>query len=235
MKKIFLLALCINILMVSCNNDDDDDGGGTPQETVTNTAPTIPIMTYPTNNLVCIENAINFQWNPSTDAEGNVPIYEIQIATDIDFTQGLNSVTTIATSKQITLKKGQLYYWRMRAKDTKDASSDYSEVFNFYTEGTGIINHLPFAPVLMSPQLNSGQTGNSTLLKWSVQDADGDSLVYDVYFGNDAESLNKIASDIVESEYNADLTIIGTYYWKVIAKDNKGGTTIGQVWSFTKA
>lgn len=218
--------------MVSCNNDDD--GGGTPQETDTNTAPTIPIMTYPTNNLVCIENAINFQWNPSTDAEDNVPIYEVEIATDIAFTQGLNSVTTIATSKEVTLGKGQLYYWRMRAKDTEDASSDYSEVFNFYTEGTGITNHIPFAPELVSPALDSDLAGNSTLLKWSVQDADGDSLVYDIYFGNVSTSLDKIASDVTESEYNVDITIAGEYFWKIIAKDGKGGVTVGQIWNFTK-
>lgn len=231
MKKIFLLTLCINILLVSCNNDDD---GVDPPEPIVNTAPSIPVMIYPTNNLVCIENAINFEWESSTDDEGNVPIYEVQIATDIDFTQGLNSFTTIATSNQITLEKGQLYYWRIRAKDTKDATSDYSEVFNFYTEGTGVINHIPFAPVLVYPELNSEQTDNSILLKWSAQDADGDSLVYDIYFGNDNTSLDKIASDISESEYNADLTITGEYFWKIIAKDGNGGRTVGQIWSFTK-
>ncbi|NLP56865.1 hypothetical protein [Lutibacter sp. B1] len=231
MKKIFLLTLCINILLVSCNNDDD---GIDPPEPIVNTAPSIPVMIYPTNNLVCIENAINFEWESSTDDEGNVPIYEVQIATDIDFTQGLNSFTTIATSNQITLEKGQLYYWRIRAKDTKDATSDYSEVFNFYTEGTGVINHIPFAPVLVYPELNSEQTDNSILLKWSAQDADGDSLVYDIYFGNDNTSLDKIASDISESEYNADLTITGEYFWKIIAKDGNGGRTVGQIWSFTK-
>lgn len=231
MKKIFLLTLCINILLVSCNNDDD---GVDPPEPIVNTAPSIPVMIYPTNNLVCIENAINFEWESSTDDEGNVPIYEVQIATDIDFTQGLNSFTTIATSNQITLEKGQLYYWRIRAKDTKDATSNYSEVFNFYTEGTGVINHIPFAPVLVYPELNSEQTDNSILLKWSAQDADGDSLVYDIYFGNDNTSLDKIASDISESEYNADLTITGEYFWKIIAKDGNGGRTVGQIWSFTK-
>lgn len=218
--------------MVSCNNDDD--GGGTPQETDTNTAPTIPIMTYPTNNLVCIENAINFQWNPSTDAEDNVPIYEVEIATDIAFTQGLNSVTTIATSKEVTLEKGQLYYWRMRAKDTKDAVSDYTEIFSFYTEGTGVINYLPFSPELIAPELNSEQSNNSTLLKWSAQDADGDSLIYDLYVGNDIASLDKIASDITESEYSIDLNVIGEYFWKVVVKDGNGGVTVGQIWSFTK-
>ncbi|SFZ94079.1 SusE outer membrane protein [Flaviramulus basaltis] len=230
MKKIFLLALCINILLVSCNNDD----GIIPEEQVPNTAPTTPILSYPTNNLVCIENAINFQWSPSTDAEDNVPIYDLQIATDVNFTEGLNTVSTIANSKLITLEKGLLYYWRISARDTKDATSDYSEVFNFYTEGTGIINHLPFAPVLVSPELNSEQSGNSTSLKWSVEDADGDSLTYDVYFGNNAESLDKIASDITENEYNADLTVTGEYFWKVLAKDGKGGTTVGQLWNFIK-
>lgn len=230
MKKILLLVLCVNLLLTSCNNDDD----AIPEESIVNTAPTTPVLNYPTNNLVCIENAINFQWTPSSDAEGNVPIYDIEIATDINFTQELNSVTTIANSKEIVLEKGKLYYWRMRAKDTKDATSEYSEVFNFYTEGNGVLNHLPFAPVLISPEINTVESDDSTVLKWSAEDADEDNLLFDIYLGNDDLSLDIIANNITESEYHLDLPNIGEYFWKIIVKDGKGGTTVGQIWNFTK-
>jgi len=26
----------------------------------------------------------------------------------------------------------------------------------------------------------------------------------------------------------------GDFYWKVVVKDGKGGTTVGQIWNFTK-
>ena len=80
MKKIFLLILCINILLSSCSNNDD---GEDPEVLIANTAPTKPVMSYPTNNLVCIENVIDFQWAASTDAEDHVPIYEVQMVNDL--------------------------------------------------------------------------------------------------------------------------------------------------------
>ncbi len=63
-------------------------GGGEPTPPpVVNTAPTVPTLTYPTNNLLCIDNVLNFTWNASTDAEGGVITYEIQVSKDNLFTQ----------------------------------------------------------------------------------------------------------------------------------------------------
>jgi len=234
MKKIYLLALCINILLAACSSEDDGDVNNA-QEPVENTAPSIPVQIYPTNNLVCIENAIDFQWEPATDEEENVIRYEVQIATDNSFSEGLQSASTLDVHKSITLDRGQMYYWRMKATDTKDASSDYSEVFNFYTEGDGIVNHLPFAPELTSPELNSVQAGGSIELSWTATDGDvNDVLEYDVYFGQSNPPTEKIATAITSNSVIVDdATTPGNYYWKVVVRDDHGGTTVGQVWNFT--
>ena len=201
MKKIYFLALCINILLAACSSEEDIN----PQEPVENTAPSIPIQIYPTNNLVCIENSIDFQWEYSTDEEENVIRYEVQIATDNSFSEGLQSATTLDVHKKITMERGQMYYWRMKATDTKDASSEYSEVFNFYTEGDGVVNYLPFAPDLVSPELNSVQSGGSIELSWTAADADeNDVLEYDVYFGQSNPPTEIITTAITSNSITVD-------------------------------
>ncbi len=225
--SLFVLGL---IAFTSCSSDG---GGGTKEPA--NSAPTTPSLTYPSNNLVCIDNAVNFQWNASTDAQADAVRYEIQIATDNAFTQGLSTAITNATSKQITLVKGKSYFWRVRATDNKNASSEYSSVYNFYTEGDGVINHVPFAPVLVSPSLQSTQTTASVSLNWTASDADAsDVLKYDVYFGTTNPPTTKVASDLAAKTYTAAASAAGTYYWRIVVKDDKGASSVGQVWFFNK-
>lgn len=231
MKKFYLLALSLNLLVASCSSEDD---GIDPPEPAANTAPSVPVLLYPSNNLICIENDIDFQWEASIDAEENVVKYEVQVATDNSFSEGLQTATTLDVHKQISLERGKMYYWRMKATDTKDASSEYSEVFSFYTEGDGITNHVPFAPNLISPELEAILSSGSVELSWTASDADeNDSLEYDVYFGTDNPPTEKVATDITDNSLTVQATTQGTYHWKVIANDGNGGTTVGQIWNFT--
>ncbi len=231
MKNIRLFILSL-IVFSSCSSGDggSDDSSPTPEK---NTAPTTPALSYPTNNLVCASNVLTFEWGVSTDAQNDAISYQLEIATDNTFSQNLNSSKVTLLSKQLTLAKGKSYYWRVRATDSKNASSSYSAVYNFYTEGDGIVNHVPFAPVLVSPTLNSVQANGSTNLSWTAVDADAnDILVYDVYFGTSNPPTNKVATDITLNSFAVNPTAAVDYYWKVVVKDGKGGSTVGQVWNF---
>ncbi|WP_129409097.1 hypothetical protein [Marinitoga lauensis] len=66
----------------------------------------------------------------------------------------------------------------------------------------------------------------------NATDPDGDSVTYDVYLGtdqtlvNNLDSTTKIATDLTNSQTAALSLLRGTtYYWKVVAKDGKGGET----------
>lgn len=227
MKKLIYIA-AISFSLGSCGGD-----GPTPQPVV-NTAPTVPTLTYPTNNLLCIDNVVNFQWNASVDSQGDAINYQIQVAKDNLFSQIAHTLTSTTPSKSISLEKGIAYYWRVKATDSKNASSNYSALFYFYTEGDGITNHLPFSPVLVSPALNSVQTGTSVTLQWTANDVDtSDTLTYDVYFGTANPPTIVTSSNQSASTLTKTVTASTKYYWKVTVKDNKGGQTVGQVWSFT--
>lgn len=226
-----LYITVISFSLWSCGGGGGDD----PEPTPVNTAPTIPTLTSPANSSLCINNVVNFQWNASTDAEGGVITYQIEVSKNSEFSPPLaHNIISTTTNKSITLEKGIAYYWRVKATDSKSLSSNYSTSFNLYTEGIGVKNYLPFAPVLVSPALNSVQTTTSVNLQWTASDVDSaDILSYDVYFGTDKENLPIVSPNQSTKTYSATLEASKTYHWKVTVKDNKGGQTIGQIWSFT--
>ena len=226
---ITVISLGLSLALISCGSS----GGDTPPPPPANTAPSIPTLTAPADISLCIDNVVNFQWSASTDPEGDVITYQIQVAKDNLFTQIAHTVTSTTTNKSISLEKGVAYYWRVKATDNKQLSSNYSATFQFYTEGIGITNHLPFSPVLVSPALNSVQTTATVNLQWTASDVDtADILTYDVYFGTANPPTEMISENQSASTLSKTVSASTKYYWNVVVKDNQGGQTIGQVWNF---
>lgn len=231
MKK-YLYITILSLVISACGGGGGTDSPPDPPPPV-NKAPNKPVQTAPTNNLLCTDNTVQFQWNSASDPDGDSVSYELQIATNNSFSENLQSSTISSTSATITLEKGVAYYWRIRAKDSKGATSDYSSTFSFYTEGEGVSNHLPFSPSIVSPELNAVVQTESVDLSWTASDVDTeDTLTFDVYFGTDIPPTEKIATDISETTLNQSLEASKTYYWKVVVKDDNGGITIGQIWGF---
>ncbi|MCF6168537.1 MAG: hypothetical protein L3J55_08280, partial [Lutibacter sp.] len=137
------------------------------------------------------------------------------------------------TVRTLSLEKGIAYYWRVKATDSKNLSSSYSSTNQFYTEGNGVSNYLPFSPVLVSPTLNATETGTTTTLQWTASDVDtSDVLTYDIYFDTVNPPVAIASSNLTTNTLDVSLAASTTYYWKVVVKDDKGGQTIGQIWSF---
>lgn len=198
-----------------------------------NHAPTAPSLMSPANNLLCIENPVTFKWNASTDSDGDVITYQIEVAQNTSFTLDKQIFNIQSTTQTIPLQEDIAYYWRVKATDNEDSSS-YSLVYKFYTYGVGVTNHLPFSPVLVSPALNSVQSGTTVSLQWTASDVDTtDTLTYDVYFDTVDPPTEIISTNQSVSNLNVSLNPSTTYYWKVVVKDNQGGQTIGRIWSFT--
>ncbi|KQB43485.1 PQQ enzyme repeat-containing protein [Flavobacterium daejeonense] len=227
--KHYILIPAIAFVLFSCGGGDSSSDSGKE-----NTAPTVPVLTVPTNNQLCINNTVSFEWNPSTDAEKNPITYQIQIATDNQFSQIVKTAEGTASNQSFALNKGTAYYWRVKASDSKNASSTYSNTFSFYTEGEAVANHAPFLPQIVQPEINSLNNTISVSLKWLASDVDAtDVLSYDVYCGTTANPTTKVGTNLtVTSLQINDLQLATNYYWKVVVKDNKGGETIGQIWNF---
>ena len=227
--KQFISILAISTVLWSCGGGGGDDP---PPPPPTNKAPSTPSLVSPTNNLLCIDNTVDFQWNAATDPEGDAITYQIQVAKDNQFTQIAQTLNGSETTRSISLEKGIAYYWRVKATDTKNAASSYSSTFQFYTEGEGVTNHLPFSPVLVNPELNAVEQQATTSLQWTASDVDSDPLTYDVYFGTNNPPTTKAGDNQTANTLTVDLSASSNYYWKVVVKDDKGGQTIGQTWNF---
>lgn len=231
MKKSYLYAAIVLLTILSCGKGEGSVDIEQPEE---NSAPTIPSQVYPLNNTVCIDNNIVFEWNGSTDLEGNRITYVLEISENSSFTPLLETQNTFSESKLISLSKGKSYYWRIKAIDSQFAESAYSSVSHFLTEGVGVSNHIPFAPSLVAPEINTQIDGTSTILSWSASDVDGDTLTYDVYLDMNEDPTTLVSENLSGTTFNAtNLTAASTYYFKIVVKDGKGGTSIGQIWSFT--
>ena len=145
MKKYILIFLIV--LVFGCKKSDDANPTVEPE--ISNTAPTIPLKTYPTNGLLCTENPLEFKWNSASDKEGDEISYELELASDAGFNNIIERVTINETRKTLVLEKGIEITWRVRAKDNKNEFSPFSPIWKFYTEGDGVINYVPFKLLLV--------------------------------------------------------------------------------------
>ncbi|WP_158293189.1 hypothetical protein KFZ70_12585 [Tamlana fucoidanivorans] len=216
------------LVFLSCSKDDSAIVNPNPEK---NTAPGVPELIAPANNLNCTDNILDFEWKSSVDKQGDNISYYIQIATNDTFSENIQSLTTLKTTTSFEVLKGVVYYWRVRAVDSKKKASEFSLIRRFNTEGDGLSNHLPYLPSLVAPKLNQKVLEGSVMLQWLAEDKDNDVLVYDVYFGT-TRTPDLIAENINKSSYEVALDLGNTYYWKVVVRDSFGGETLGQLWSF---
>lgn len=227
--KTFIYILTISLSLLSCGGGDDNP----PIPEPINNSPSKPSAVAPSNNLLCIDNNVTFEWTECTDPDGDAISYQLEIATDNQFTQNVQTRSNItALSVLLTLEKGVAYYWRVKAVDSKNMAGEPSNTFQFYTEGNGVSNHLPFSPSVITPKLYASVSSASATLEWSASDVDNDPLTFDIYFGTDNPPVNIVSENQTANTFDVDLSASTNYFWKVVAKDDKGGITNGQVWNF---
>ncbi len=93
--------------------------------------PDTPLLTAPDSGAVDVEFAPLLEWEEDEFAES----YELQLATNQDFTDLLTDTTGLTDTKLQTIELGEetTYYWRVKAVgDTTD--SDWSGVWHFTTK-----------------------------------------------------------------------------------------------------
>ena len=230
MKNIFIII--VFSLVLSCGGGSDDVGFE-PEPEKENIAPSIPVQVYPLNNTLCIDNNVVFKWEASTDPEQGALRYKLEISENSSFSPLFINETITSTSRTVSLTKGKSFYWRVKAIDNKFAESAYSNVAQFLIEGEAVANRAPLAPTLVLPAMNSEIPGFTTTLSWRSSDPDNDSLNYDVYLGTVNPPVVKVSENQSATTFTTGILTFGTtYYFRVNVKDNKGGTTIGPVWSF---
>ena len=95
MKNLIYL-LVISFSLLSCGGSGGDDFSP-PDPEPTNNKPTNPSNIKPINNLLCIDNTLTFEWNASTDSDGDAITYQLQVATNNQFNENLQTLNNISS------------------------------------------------------------------------------------------------------------------------------------------
>jgi len=93
--------------------------------------PISPTLTTPANNSVDISTSPTFTWT----AVSNATTYAIEIATDAEFTQIVDSasgLTGISYETAVSLNRETQYYWRVQAENSC-GTSENADVYSFTT------------------------------------------------------------------------------------------------------
>ncbi|MEJ4088213.1 hypothetical protein [Galbibacter orientalis] len=234
MKKLNFLYIIISILITACGGSDDGpEPVPEPTPEPVNNAPSLPNLDYPTEDLVCIDNNVTFKWLEATDKDGDKITYQVQISDVSDFSKTDYNDLTPDLSKKYNLPKGKTFYWRVKAIDSKEAESSYTKASRFFTERDAEVNQVPNQPTIITPANNIVISKSSVSIQWQATDPDNDVILYDMYFGTDPEALPLIIESASQNNYLATLQPKTKYYWKIVVKDDIGGVTIGNIWSFS--
>ncbi|MDW7679910.1 MAG: hypothetical protein SCK70_05060, partial [bacterium] len=125
------------------------------------------------------------------------------------------------------------YFWKVVVYDQSSTSAS-SPVWSFRTRYEH--NAPPFTPSQPIPADNQSSVAIKNVeLKWQGGDPDHFSVVkYDVYFGNDPQSLALVARENSDSRFQPPLLLDyqTDYFWQIIAVDSYDSVTVGPVWRF---
>ncbi|MCD6236791.1 MAG: hypothetical protein J7K13_02410, partial [Thermoplasmata archaeon] len=130
----------------------------------------------------------------------------------------------------LSLSYDTQYHWYAIANDTQfeNKSSTWS-----FTTKPAPVNHPPSKPSNPTPSDEATGVSVNTALSWQCNDPDGDPLTYDVYFGT-TTNPPKVSNNQSSTLYDLDtLQYSTTYYWKIVAWDNKGAKNESNLWNFT--
>ena len=224
MRKAILIFSFYTIcfLSVSCS-----------KEASQNLPPTLVQLQFPTQDLLCIDNTIPFNWSDATDPENDDLEYNIIVAKDRQLTNVVENRTLTASQITFILEKSTAFYWQVNAIDIDNNQATSSPVYAFYTKGNGVVNYAPFMANLKSPENNTNITSESLDLIWEGSDTNTtDTLTYELFFSEDEDPV-LIENSLSLESYNVSVLSGKTYYWKVNTIDNSGAKSIGQVFSFS--
>jgi hypothetical protein len=135
--------------------------------------------------------------------------------------QTTNSYTAHVTA-------GGTYYWGVVTVDANNVESA-SEVWSFQ------VNSNPGAANTPVPALNATAISCNPAMSWKATDPEEDDLTYDLFLGTAAVPTTIAATGLTDAAFTvaATLTPNTVYYWKVVAHDPFGGSSVSPIWKFT--
>jgi hypothetical protein len=193
-----------------------------------NTAPNAPSNPDPADGETDVDLDADLSWDCTDPDPGQTLTYDVYFG-DSSPPPLVSSGQSASSYDPGTMDFDTTYYWQIVAEDNYGASTTGPE-WDFTT----VANSPPNAP--SNPDPEDGETGVSINadLSWDCTDPDpGQTLTYDVYFG-DSSPPPLVSSGQSASSYDpGTMDFDTTYYWQIVAEDNYGASTTGPEWDFT--
>lgn len=224
MKRLnFITFIFLTIIVYSCEKKNGGEPAPPPAP-----APEAAVLISPSKDSECLDgDSVVFQWSESANTDS----YDITIKNLL--TQSVQSQTGLATTTvTISLEKGNPYSWYITSRSNDSSESTSSDKWKFYLKGEPVSNYSPFPADLITPKSESSVNAGSIKFEWNASDADGDDLTYDVYLDSSNPPSTRIKTSYNSNNLNHTINDSGTYYWKIISKDNNGGNSDSGVSKF---
>lgn len=206
--------------------------------TTRSAAPSKPVLIAPAHQAPGQPYTPVLTWSASTDDDGDRVLYDVVLGTASTPTLAIatNLLETTYTLPPNELKPNTVYYWKIIARDAFGGVAE-SDVRSFTTHNNAQ-NTPPSTPNLLTPAQYAAGVGQQPALTWTAsKDTDNDPVTYDVYVATSTSFGAPVASGLSTASYTVipQLAVHTKYYWKVVARDGKGGEAASAVWSFTTA
>ena len=227
MKNIITKSFLVTtLLLFSCGGENDGSNSGENGEENSTPKPEAAILSKPANNSECLEvEAVQFEWNASK----NTTSYDIAVknlSNELKIFQ-----TTTSNNVEISLEKSFPYSWQIISKNEGTITTT-SATWKFYLSGTPQKNHSPFPAEIITPKPGETIIKGNIELSWTFSDIDtSDTHTFDIYLDKQNAST-KIESNYSGAKKSISLNDSGTYYWRVVTKDNHGSTSNSGISSF---
>ena len=203
-------------------------GTRTSANPISNSPPNEPKNPEPANGSTNVDVLVNLSWIGGDPDEDPVT-YDVYFGTTSPPSKKVSNQSALLYDPGTMIYSTQ-YYWKIIAWDNQSAST-VGPQWEFTTESKP--NNPPNKPSGPIPTNGSVNILLTAILNWTGGDPDGDTVKYDVYFGNTSSPL-KVKSNQSTLTYDpVGLTYNTTYYWQIVAWDNHTASATGPLWHFT--
>ncbi len=210
---LIVLFVAFLIIFIGCQKDIDEN----------EYAPTATFTVSPTSG----DTLTIFIVDASESFDNEDPPSELQVSWD----WRNNNIWTEYTTTKIASHKydsAATYNIQLRVKDNSGWTGTTSREVVVIAQG----NKPPGPPYDPTPANGDVNVPVETTLSWFCTDPEGDSLLFDIYLGKTIEPPVIVQDTNVQIFNPVTLENGVIYYWKIVAKDNKGNETEGNIWSF---
>lgn len=217
-EGLLVAAMAIALFVAGCSSD----GSG---NNVQQLGPEPPSWVHVTHTA---PDSINLAWEPVTSSEMGLDV-ERSVHAPNAFARLDTVSANVGAYTDTSVTDSTLYYYRLRSYDVFERRGDPSPHVWAYA----VVNESPEVPSDPSPPPDSLGVEETVTLSWTSTDPDG-TVLFDLHFGEARNALKLRFENESVTSYVPDtcLALTHFYFWRVIARDNHGATSLSPIWAF---